>query len=195
MPPEPGDSEASKGPPEPWATFIRALDDALETEVRLHCLGGFAVTLQYGLSRATSDIDILAALPSETLPNLQLLAGEGSDLHRRYGIYLQPVTIAHYPEDYESRLVPMWPESGLEHLRLYALEAHDLVLTKLERNVDVDRQDVQDLAAAGHLNLTTLRERYAVEYRPNLPAGVERHDLTLELWIDMCWPGEGRFQQ
>jgi len=192
MPPESGDGQNSKGPPEPWASFIRALDEAIDVDVQLHCLGGFVVTLQFGLSRATSDIDVLAAVPNHKLCELQLIAGEGSDLHHRYGVYLQPVTVAQYPEDYESRLIPMWPEFGLQRLRLYALEAHDLVLTKLERNVDVDRQDVQDLAAAGHLNQTTLRERYLAEFRPNLPTGAEKEDLTLELWIDMCWPGEGR---
>lgn len=190
MPPESAAGE--KGPPEPWASFIRALDEALDVDVQLHCLGGFVVTLQFGFSRATSDIDILTALPKHKLSELQLLAGEGSTLHKRYGVYLQPVTVAQYPENYESRLIPMWPEFDVKHLRLYALEAHDLALTKLERNVDVDRQDVQDLAAAGHLNQTALRHRYMTEFRPNLATGAEKHDLTLELWIDMCWPGEVR---
>jgi hypothetical protein len=192
MPPESGDGKKSKGPPEPWASFLRALDEALDVDVQLHCLGGFVVTLQFGLSRGTSDIDAIAAVPNHKLAELLALAGEGSGVHRRYGVYLQAVTVAQYPENYESRLIPMWPESGLQHLRPYALEAHDLILTKLERNVDVDRQDVQDLAAAGHLNQATLRERYMTEFRPNLPTGAEKHDLTLELWIEMCWPGEGR---
>lgn len=73
-----------------------------------------------------------------------------------------------------------------------ALEAHDLVLTKLERNWDVDRQDVQALAAAGFLDQTTLRQRYVTEFRPNLPSGAEKNDLTLNLWIEICWPDEGR---
>ena len=191
MPPKSGDRTDPKRPPEPWASFMKALDEALDVDVELHCLGGFVVTLQFGVSRGTSDIDILDAVPHHMLAELQGLAGLGSDLQRLYGVYLQPVPIARYPENYESRLIPMWPDFGLRHLRLYALEAHDLALTKLERNVDVDRQDVQDLAAAGHLNQATLRERYMTEFRPNLPTGTERHDLTLELWIDMCWPNEG----
>jgi hypothetical protein len=83
----------------------------------------------------------------------------------------------------------MWPEFVLANLRLLALEAHDLALTKLERNSDVDRQDVLALAGAGWIDAKTLRRRYEKEYRPNVVANVERHDLTLKLWIEMCWPG------
>lgn len=160
----------------------------LDEAVALHCIGGFAVTMQFGISRATSDIDVPAAVPSRKLAELDQIAGRESDLHRRFKVYLQPVRVATYPEDYESRLTQMWPGLDLEHLRLYALEAHDLALTKLERNGDVDRQDVLELARAGHLDPTTLRDRYEKEFRPNLAAGAEKHDLTLELWIEMCWP-------
>jgi hypothetical protein len=144
--------------------------------------------MQFGLSRTTADIDVLAAVPDRELANLQRLAGQGSDLQKRFKLYLQTVTVACYPEDYEQRLIRMWPHFKLAHLRLYALEPHDLALTKLERNSDVDRQDVLDLARADLLDPTTLRQRYAEEFRPNLASNAEKHDLTLDLWIEMCWP-------
>jgi hypothetical protein len=184
----PGERPNRQGPREPWVSFLKALDGRLDGAVELHCIGGFVITMHFGLSRATSDIDILAAVPHEQLAALQRLGGQGSELHRRFKVYLQPVTVASYPEDYESRLIRMWPGLTLKHLRLYALEAHDLALTKLERNSDVDRRDICDLAAAGLINPTTLRERYKTEFRPNLVSNVERHDLTLKLWTEMCWP-------
>jgi hypothetical protein len=174
--------------PEPWASFLKALDRQLTGNVDLHCIGGFVVTMQYGLSRTTSDIDILTAVPHSKLADLQHLAGEGSDLNRRFKVYLQPVRVAMYPENYESRLIRMWPSAPFERLRLCALEAHDLALTKLERNSDIDRQDVQALASSGCINETTLRKRYATEYRPNLASGEKKLDLTMELWVEMCWP-------
>jgi hypothetical protein len=175
-------------PPEPWASFLKTLDDLLDQEVALHCIGGFAVTMRYGLSRTTADIDVLAATQSHELAELQRLAGQGSALHKRFKVYVQPVTVASYPENYAERIVPIFPAFKLPHLKLFALEAHDLALTKLERNLDIDRQDVLELADAGYLDPETLRERYLSEFRPNLPAGVERHDLTLNLWMEMCWP-------
>ena len=38
------------------------------------------------------------------------------------------------------------------------------------------------------LEPSTLKERYLTEFRPNLAAGAEKQDLTLKLWIEMCWP-------
>ena len=62
--------------------------------------------------------------------------------------------VANYPDDYESRLVrafPIWP-----NLRLWALEPHDLALTKLERSNDRDIRDVMYLAQAGLITQATL---------------------------------------
>ena len=191
MPPRRSARGDPKRPPEPWASFLEALDLQLKEAVDFHCIGGFAVTMQFGFSRTTADIDILTAVPNRKLADLQKAAGLGSDLHRRFKVYVQPVPIVTYPEDYEMRIARMWPNFKLEHLRLFALEAHDLALTKLERNSDVDRQDIVDLAGAGHLDPATLRDRYLKEFRPNLVSGIQKHDLTLELWIEMCWPRPG----
>jgi hypothetical protein len=52
--------------------------------VELRCLGGFVVTQQYGIGRATSDIDFLAAIAQSPEDNVETLAGLGSKLHRKY---------------------------------------------------------------------------------------------------------------
>ncbi len=70
------------------------------------------------------------------------------------------------------------------HLRLLALEAHDLALTKLERNLQRDRDDVKHLARTGHIDIKTLKARYQLEFRPYL-GRPEREDVTLQLWIEM----------
>ena len=173
---------------EPWRSFLKELDERLPEPVQLHCIGGFVVTLLYGLSRETSDLDILTAVPYNRLADLLRIAGAGSDLHRRFKVNLQPVPIAMDPEAYESRLVPMCADVKARRLGVFALEAHDLALTKLERNSDKDRQDVQGLAASAFINEATLRARYAAEYRPNLASGEKKLDLTMKLWVEMCWP-------
>jgi hypothetical protein len=45
--------------PEPWLSFLRELDSAVHEEVRLDCMGGFVVTMVYGFSRTTGDLDVL----------------------------------------------------------------------------------------------------------------------------------------
>src|ERR1700677_4980273 len=44
-----------KRPPEPWHSFLRELDEAVDDIVRLACIGGFVVTQLYGLERPTAD--------------------------------------------------------------------------------------------------------------------------------------------
>ncbi|MGA2150289.1 MAG: DUF6036 family nucleotidyltransferase [Bryobacteraceae bacterium] len=173
-------------PLEPWRSFFAEVDARLSEQVRLHCCGGFVVTQLYGVARTTSDVDFLSVAPNVG-NHLTEIAGKGSSLHRKHKVYLDAVTVATPPENYEERLVPMFPRAW-RRLRLLALEAHDLALSKLERNIDRDREDVQQLARAGHLKPEVLKERYYSELRPNLPAHEKRHDLTLQLWLESYWP-------
>jgi hypothetical protein len=170
---------------EPWRSFFAAVDSLLTADVDLHCCGGFVVTQLYGVARTTSDIDFLCVVPN-VQGHLTAIAGKDSALHHKHKVFLDAVTVATPPEDYEQRLVPMFP-GRWRHLRLHALEAHDIALSKLERNYERDRDDVQHLARAGHLNRATLRDRYYRELRPNLLAHEDRCDLTLNLWLE-TWP-------
>jgi hypothetical protein len=64
------------------------------------------------------------------------------------------------------------------------------VLAKLERNHEVDRDDVRFLAAAVPLDVNVLRERYASELRPLL-GNPGREDLTLDLWTEIIQESRG----
>ena len=157
----------------------------LHRTTQLHCCGGFVVTQLYGVARFTSDVDFLGVVP-DAWNELTKLAGKGSSLHQKHKVYLDAVTVATPPENYHERLIPLfagaWPR-----LHLFALEAHDLALSKLERNLDRDRDDVQELARAGYLHPDVLEQRYYAEVRPNLLAHEARHDLTLRLWLESYW--------
>jgi hypothetical protein len=69
------------------------------------------------------------------------------------------------------------------HLLLMALDPYDLALTKLERNIERDRNDVRYLARTVPFDLDLFRERYQSELRPYL-GNPKREDLTLKLWIE-----------
>ena len=136
----------TKEPPAPWKSVFAEVDACLNEEVHLHCCGGFVVTQLYGVARTTSDVDFLEAVPN--VGNvLTAIAGKGSALHRKHKLYLDAVTVTTPPGNYAKRLVPMFPTKW-RWLRLLALEAHDLALSKLERNLERDRDDVQQLARA-----------------------------------------------
>ena len=98
-------------------------------------------------------------------------------------VYVHHVGIVTVPESYEDRLIPIFPDA-YRRVRLTGLEAHDLALSKLERNSGRDREDVKFLARTVPLDLRILEDRYRSELRPYL-AAAERHDLTMRLWIEM----------
>jgi hypothetical protein len=174
----------------PWDQFLKEVDAQLPEPVELHCLGGFVVAALYGFPRPTADIDFLAVLPSGRGTLLQKIAGRESKLFRKYGVYLQQTGVPSYPEDYEIRLRDMFPEQ-FQKLRLKALEPHDLVLTKLERNSQKDREDVAYLVKIAPLDSSVLRERYGNEMRPYLPDLIaQRLDTTLNLWIAEYFPAK-----
>jgi hypothetical protein len=168
--------------PEPWASFLAQIDASAQSEIELHCLGGFVVTVLYGLARPTADVDVLVIAPRGESERLLDLAGKGSDLHRKIGLYLDLVTIATVPEDYSKRLTEMFPGT-FKHLRLFAFDPYDIALSKLERNIQRDRDDVKYLARTVSFDLDLLKARYEKELRPYL-AIPEREDLTLQLWFE-----------
>jgi hypothetical protein len=167
--------------PEPWLSFLRDIDDLLENETHFHCLGGFVVTVVYGAKRSTSDLDLISTLRTE--PDLLDRAGEGSRLHKKHKVYLDQVTIAQLPQNYEDRLTEIF-SGTFESLRLFALDPYDIALSKIERNIERDRDDVKHLARIVPLDLGILKQRYYDELRGYL-GNPEREDLTLELWIEM----------
>jgi Nucleotidyltransferase of unknown function (DUF6036) len=93
----------------------------------------------------------------------------------------------------EDRLADMVP-AHFQKLRPYAPGPYDLVLSKLERNSPKDRDDAEYLAQSCDLELEVLRERNEKEMRPYL-ANQARHDLTLKLWLESCFPGRPELAQ
>ncbi len=169
--------------PEPWRSFLTDLDEIADQPIDFHCLGGFVVTVVYGLPRSTSDVDVLMFIPKDESTKLINSGQNGSNLHERYKVYLDPVTIVTPPEDYDQRLTKIYQKS-FKNISLYALDPYDIALTKIERNSPKDRDDVKYLAQTVPFDLNILRERYYKKLQGYLLVP-ERVDLTLKLWIEM----------
>lgn len=174
---------------EPWQSFLRDVDQQLSGPTELHCLGGFVIAERYGLLRPTADVDIIEARGTD-LRALQQIGGKGSELARGHHVFLDVVTIATVPDNYEQRLVDI-PSGEFKHLRLRAFERHDLALAKLARNADHDREDVKHLALGPGLDCHVLRDRYQRELRFQF-GNPRQADLTMDLWIEMIAEVQGR---
>jgi hypothetical protein len=168
---------------EPWHDFFSELDSAITEEVCLHCLGGFVIQQCYGLPRTTSDVDVISFTPNDQRSLLLQRGGEGSPLHRKYGVYLQSVSVAQLCLNYEDRLNAMFP-GAYRYIRLFALDAYDLALSKLDRNSEIDRADVKYLIKKVPLDHQILQRRYESQLRPEFIGNVARADLTMRLWLE-----------
>src|SRR5215469_6412676 len=98
-----------RNPPAHWKAFLQDVDQLLQSAVELHCLGGFVLSVLYDLPRPTADVDYISAMPSSAIAELETIAGRGSALHKKHGMYLQHVTIADVPEDFAARLTELFP--------------------------------------------------------------------------------------
>ena len=173
----------SPDPPSPWAEFLEELDGLLDEPFELRCLGGFAVVAGYGLPRSTNDLDYYSVVPHNRVNDLEQMAGEGSTLARKYKVHVHHAAAAFVPERYEERMTELFP-GRFKNIRLFVLDPYDMVLSKLSRNIERDREDVSYLAQTRQLDATILRERYEKELRPIFIAPPNWHDAILEFWIE-----------
>ena len=170
-------------PPSPWKEFLLALDAKMTEICTLPCFGGFAVTQEYGISRLTSDIDVLDVAPPRAVDFLIREGGLGSPLAIEHKVYLDIVGIANPPYEYESRLHPMYP-GAFQHLRLMVMDPYDVALTKLKRDNDKDFQDVLHLAEKIPFDLELFEKRYIQELRDYTTGKAEDNDITFNRWME-----------
>ncbi len=129
--------------------FFRDIDDRLGKEplagkITLYIFGGAAAVIAYGSRRATLDID--AYIEDRAIKSKLLSwAGQDSELENKHGLYLHSANT-------ELMLVesPDWKERSIEilrgkfkHVQIMALGKEDLILSKLSRYNDRDREDIQ----------------------------------------------------
>lgn len=168
----------------PWRDFLDDIDHALQQDVVVHCLGGFAMMVKYGVPRSTGDLDYIETVPDEAGRILETIAGEGSELSTKHGLSVHRAGgVSNLPASYRERLTEVFA-GCFGHLRLFVLDPYDLALSKLSRNNPVDQADVEFLVRTVPLGSDTLRQRYKKDFRPYAVGDVARDDQTLNLWIE-----------
>jgi len=169
--------------PEPWNQFLHDLDNSLNRELSLVCIGGFVLAMLHGLERPTSDLDFIECRPKSECKGLLDIAGEGRRLHEKHGVFLQYVSVAQLPDNYEDRLVAMF-EGNFRYLRLYALGPYDLALSKFERNSEKDRDDLLRLASVADFDPQEFEGIYEEEFKLYVKDRLF-HRTTFEFWLEL----------
>lgn len=132
--------------------FFRDIDELLAGEnlaqkIPLYLFGGAAAVIAYGSRRGTLDID---AYIEDRAVKAKLLrwAGRESDLQKKHGLYLHDANtdlmLIETP-DWKERSVEIFSDK-LKHIKLMALGKEDLILSKLSRYSNHDREDIKFIA-------------------------------------------------
>jgi hypothetical protein len=148
----------------------RLIDTGKST--RLYLSGGAAVVLAYGSTERTKDVDAFVAERNEVLDELQAWAGKNTVIAKREGYFFEVVPPIYplAPGMFDRAL----PIEGLtlQAITPFAIELHDIIITKLGRYHAKDRSDIELLTRIPGFRHERLTELYALA----------RDDMT------SCWP-------
>lgn len=168
--------------PAEWNHYLAEIGKHILIPVEVHCIGGFAAMGRYGARFAAKEIHYVATVPPRGVETLRILGGEDSEMARRHGLSLQFSGNAEYIEDYERRLEPIF-SGRFGNLRLYAMEAHDLVLAALDSRHAADLAVMGYLVRSRFLKKRVLKRRYKEGLRPYV-AQPQRLDRIVQGWLE-----------
>lgn len=160
-----------------WRGFLTEFDSVLPCEVKFICSGGFVIEYYGSTSRPTKDLDFYQSTP-RSYGGWESLGGKRSELGRKHHVHIDSACF-NVPIGYENRLREMFP-NRFKNLRLYALDPYDLILSKLHRDKDKDRQDAIFLFKQFNLDIETLKDRYSL-----LSDISSATDATFDFWLTL----------
>ncbi len=164
--------------------YLGVLDRHLASMGRttsLYLSGGAAVVLAYGSTERTKDVDAFVAEQNEVLEELQAWAGKDTAVARREGYFFEVVPPI-YPvaPGMFARAIAIEGVS-LRAITPFAIELHDIIITKLGRYHAKDRSDIELLTRIPGFRQEYLFELYASardELRLYWPDRVEKTDAN-----------------
>src|SRR5258706_3578230 len=111
--------------PHELTAFLKAVEARLTSPAKMIVMGGGAIALAYGIEQDTSDIDTWAT-------DLREIKKAVAQAQKDTGLHV-PVSerggaVGDVPQNSEQRFLRVLPE--LRRLEVYALEAHDIALSK-----------------------------------------------------------------
>lgn len=138
--------------------FFKILDSLLDRPATITVIGGTAIILGYKINRGTTDIDPWGTVVTDIQKNWnEAVKQSGVDVKLDLA-----ASVAQGPYEFEDRLAPI-KDLKLKNLKIFYPEAHDLVLMKITRNVDIDANDIDALHKKKKLKEKTLLNRYLAE--------------------------------
>jgi hypothetical protein len=150
--------------------FLNAIDAELvkhataDETLELHLIGRSAMILGFGLQLMTKDVDVVEVRPSHLLTVASEVFKKGAPGNAGYGFYLETVSSGFppLPIGFEKRCIDI--VGPWQVIRPKRPEGHDLVVTKLKRFHQGDREDVRILCDTGEIEVQLLRSRFEMAH-------------------------------
>lgn len=150
----------------------------------LYLSGGAAVVLAYGSTESTKDVDAFVAQRNQVLDELQAWAGKNTVIAKREGYFFEVVPPIYplAPAMFDRAL----PIEGLnlQAITPFAIELHDIIITKLGRYHAKDRSDIELLTRIPGFRHERLTELYVLardEMKTYWPDKLEMTDRNFNL--------------
>jgi hypothetical protein len=130
--------------------------------ISLHVIGSAALMLRHDYERGTKDSDVLETmeLTPDIKTRLRSLAGKGTVFASRHGMYLDIVLGALPFLPQQPLYHPAASLAGLKRFSIWALDAVDVVVSKLTRFNGTDAKDIRAMVVAGHVPHGRLVSRF-----------------------------------
>lgn len=146
-------------------TFLVAVDAELVRHAEpgetldLYLLGRSALMLGYGVQLMTKDVDVVDIAGSRLLGVAVDIFGKKKSGQLAHHFYIETVSsgLPPLPIGYQKRCVEI--PGRWRIIRPKSPEVHDLVVTKLKRFHQGDREDIRILCDTGDVDATTLQDR------------------------------------
>lgn len=150
--------------------FLGAVDTELAQHARpgetldLYLLGRSALILGYGVLLATKDVDVVDVADSRLLGIAVDIFGKNSPGNVARRFYLETVSsgLPPLPIGYQKRCIDV--PGPWRIIRPKRPEPHDLIVTKLSRFHQGDREDVRIICDADDIDTVILRERFELAH-------------------------------
>lgn len=123
-----------------------------EGRIPLHVIGSVALLLRTDYDRGTKDSDVVQTreLTEDIKCRLLLLAGKGTEVHARHGMYIEIVSsglpfLPHEPLYHSLEEL----DASLQHFEIRVLDVVDVVVSKLKPFRGSDLEDIRAMVQRG----------------------------------------------
>lgn len=151
--------------------LFRRIDARLKKKINLFVIGGASAILGYNVTKATNDVDIEGNIDVE----LNTIFSEEAEklkmdlyLFSRGGVFFPP-------DGYRSRL--KFKDFPKNNLRVWYLDKYDLAISKIERGLEKDYEDIERVHVKSPFELDRLIHIFNDEYINVVATGNKREKM------------------